>query len=195
MRRIFDVLAALIGLLLLSPLFVVIAAAILWEGHGPVFYKARRVGLHGKIIRIFKFRTMVVDAEKMGAGITSAGDNRVTRVGQYLRRYKLDEIPQLINIVLGDMNLVGPRPEDPRYIMLYNPDQMHILAVRPGLTSPASLRFKDEEAMLGGLDWEEKYQTELIPAKISMDLEYFNRNTFKSDLILVLHTMAAVITG
>ncbi|HLP15128.1 MAG TPA: sugar transferase [Bacteroidota bacterium] len=192
MRRSFDVLAALLGLVLLSPILILIAAAILIEGHGPVFYQARRVGLHGRIFRLYKFRTMVPDADKMGAGITSADDKRITRIGHLLRHYKLDELPQLLNIIKGDMNLVGPRPEDPRYIRLYTEPQYEIFSVRPGITSPASLYYRNESKMLCGNNWEDVYITQVMPAKLSIDLEYFRQNTFTTDFGIVIKTVVEV---
>jgi lipopolysaccharide/colanic/teichoic acid biosynthesis glycosyltransferase len=191
-RRLFDVALAVFGILLLIPLFLVIATVLAVEGHGPVIYKARRVGLHGRIFRLYKFRTMVPDADKMGAGITSAHDNRVTHIGSVLRRYKLDEFPQLLNIVKGDMNFVGPRPEDPRYIRLYTMAQQEIFNVRPGITSPASLLYKDESALLDGPDWEDRYISDMMPAKLSIDLHYFRDNTFGSDVRVIMKTISGV---
>lgn len=192
MRRSFDVTAALLGLLALLPVFLVIALVILSERRGPVFYKARRVGLKGRIFFLYKFRTMVPDADKMGAGITSAGDARITPLGRFLRAYKLDELPQLLNIVKGDMNLVGPRPEDPRYIRLYSQEQQAIFLVRPGITSPASLTYKDEASMLEGPDWEERYIKEVMPSKLAIDLEYFRRNSLRDDLDVIVRTLVGV---
>jgi len=193
MRRSFDVFAACLGLLLLLPVLALIAAAVAVEGHGPVFYRGRRIGLDGRMFRICKFRTMVADAEKMGPGITRANDRRVTRFGASLRRYKLDELPQLLNIIRGEMNLVGPRPEDPRYTVLYDETQMEILRVRPGITSPASLLYKEEETLLDGHDWEERYIKEVMPAKIAIDLQYFREHSFASDCRLVFRTIAHVL--
>jgi lipopolysaccharide/colanic/teichoic acid biosynthesis glycosyltransferase len=193
MKRIFDIAAALTGLVLLSPLFIVIAVMIKAEDGGPVFFKATRVGLHGRMFWLYKFRTMIVGAEKTGPGITRARDGRITNTGRVLRRYKLDELPQLVNIVCGHMNLVGPRPEDPRYIVRYDPAQMKILAVRPGITSPASLMFSQEESLLDGYEWEKKYLNDIMPAKLSIDLEYFKGNSFMSDLYLILRTIAKIV--
>jgi lipopolysaccharide/colanic/teichoic acid biosynthesis glycosyltransferase len=193
MRRIVDVLAAFIALIVLLPYFVLIAAAIKLDSKGPVLYKARRVGLMGTLFVLYKFRTMVVDADKMGAGITRGQDKRITRVGRFLRRSKLDELPQLFNIIRGDMNFVGPRPEDPRYCVLYTPDQAGILTVRPGITSPASIIFKDEGALLAEQDWEDKYISEIMPVKLAIDLEYFHSNTLVSDMRLVVRTIAVLV--
>jgi lipopolysaccharide/colanic/teichoic acid biosynthesis glycosyltransferase len=193
MRRFLDCALSTIGLVILSPLFVAIMAAIKLSDAGPVFHKARRVGLNGKLFLLFKFRTMIISADKIGPGITTAGDERVTPVGRLLRRYKLDEFPQLINVVLGEMSLVGPRPEDPRYAALYNQNQRRILSVLPGMTSPASLSFKDEASSLAGPDWEEKYIAEVVPKKIAIDLEYFQHNTLCSDFLLIVRTIMGIV--
>jgi lipopolysaccharide/colanic/teichoic acid biosynthesis glycosyltransferase len=193
MRRFLDIALSAIGLFVLSPLFVAIMAAIKLSDGGPVFHKAQRVGLNGKLFLLFKFRTMIISADKIGPGITTAGDERVTPVGRLLRRYKLDEFPQLINVVLGEMSLVGPRPEDPRYAALYNQNQRRILSVLPGMTSPASLSFKDEASSLAGPDWEEKYIAEVVPKKIAIDLEYFQHNTLCSDFLLIVRTIMGIV--
>jgi lipopolysaccharide/colanic/teichoic acid biosynthesis glycosyltransferase len=193
MRRFLDVVLSAMGLVALSPLFLAIMAAIKLHDAGPVFHKARRVGLNGNIFLLFKFRTMIVNADKIGAGITTATDQRITSVGRLLRRYKLDEFPQLINVVRGEMSLVGPRPEDPRYVARYDHNQRKILSVLPGITSPASLSFKDEASSLLGPDWEKKYVAEIFPKKIAMDLEYFEHNTLWSDLGLIVRTVMGIV--
>ena len=170
--RIFDLLAAFGGLLFLSPLFVLVAFAIKLDSRGPIFYRARRIGKDGIPFPLYKFRRMVSDADKQGPGITATGDSRITRVGRFLRRTKIDELPQLINVLSGDMSLVGPRPEDPRYVTLYTPEQRRVLAVRPGITSAASLAYRHEEQLLAGADWETVYREEVLPAKLAIDLEY-----------------------
>jgi lipopolysaccharide/colanic/teichoic acid biosynthesis glycosyltransferase len=192
MRRSFDVLCAVLGLIILSPFFAVIALAIKKKDNGPVFYRAQRVGLNGKLFALLKFRTMVVDADKTGVGVTRATDQRITTVGRFLRRYKLDEFPQLINIIRGEMNLVGPRPEDPRYTRLYDQKQQMIFSMRPGITSPASLYFRDESSLLDGPEWEEKYIHEIMPEKLSIDLKYFETNTLWSDFSIILRTLRGV---
>jgi lipopolysaccharide/colanic/teichoic acid biosynthesis glycosyltransferase len=179
----------------LSPLFGIVAAAIAWEEGGPVFYTPRRVGLHGKIFRIYKFRTMVRDADKMGPGITGQEDRRITRVGGFLRHYKLDEFPQLINVIRGDMNLVGPRPEDPRYTGTYDAAQLEIFRVRPGMTSPASLQYRNESTMLDGDNVEDMYVSTILPAKLRIDLDYFKGNTLASDFRLIARTVSVVFHG
>lgn len=192
-RRVIDITGALLGLLLASPLFLLLAILIVVDSPGPVFYRAQRVGKGGQIFFLFKFRSMVVHADRHGPGITSAGDRRITRMGQLLRRTKLDELPQLLNVLRGDMSLVGPRPEDPRYVALYTAEQQQVLAVRPGITSAASLAFRHEEQMLTGANWEMVYRTQVLPAKLAIDLAYLTRRTLLSDLHLILRTILALL--
>lgn len=192
LKRSFDVVASGLGLVLLSPLFVLVGGAIKWQDRGDVFYRARRVGRGGREFPLFKFRTMVADADKVGAAITSRGDARVTPVGRFLRRTKLDELPQLINVLRGDMSLVGPRPEDPRYVALYTPEQREVLSVRPGITSAASLTYRHEEQLLAGPDWEEVYRERVMPDKLAIDLAYLRRRSFWSDLGLIVRTVRAM---
>ncbi len=190
--RVIDFLAALVGLVVLSPLFLVLALLIKLDSKGPIFYRAQRVGRHGTAFALYKFRSMVAGADRQGPGITAAGDSRVTRVGRFLRRTKLDELPQLINVLKGEMALVGPRPEDPRYVALYTPEQRAVLAYRPGITSAASLQYRREESLLSGTDWEMVYREEVMPAKLAIDLAYLQKRTVWSDLRLVMHTILAV---
>lgn len=192
LSRAIDLLAAGIGLLLLSPLFALVAAAVKIDSPGPVFHRARRVGKDGVLFQLYKFRSMVTDADKRGPGITATGDPRITRVGRFLRRTKIDELPQLINVLKGDMSLVGPRPEDPRYVALYTPEQRRVLTVRPGITSAASLAYRHEEQLLSGPDWETVYRTQVMPAKLAIDLAYLERRTLVSDLKLILQTIVAI---
>lgn len=191
-RRVFDGLMSALGLILLSPLLLLLAAWVKVDSRGPVLYRARRVGKDGHIFALYKFRSMVVDADKQGPGITVSADRRVTHAGRFLRRTKLDELPQLINVFKGEMSLVGPRPEDPRYVALYTPEQRRVLAVRPGITSAASLAFRHEEQLLGGANWEEIYREQVMPAKLAIDLAYLERRTLLSDLRLILRTVAAM---
>ena len=181
-----------IGLTILSPLFLFVAIAIELDSPGPVFYRARRVGKDGRLFRLYKFRSMVSDADKRGPAITATGDNRITRVGRFLRHTKIDELPQLINVFLGDMSLVGPRPEDPRYVAHYTPNQKRILKFRPGMTSPASYKYRNEERVLTGEDWEKQYLASVLPDKLKIDLEYFERRTLTSDLTLIMKTILAM---
>jgi lipopolysaccharide/colanic/teichoic acid biosynthesis glycosyltransferase len=189
LKRGFDVVASGVGLIVLSPLFFVIAIAVRLNSRGPVFYRARRVGRHGKEFLLYKFRSMITDADQIGPGITSAQDNRITSVGRFLRRTKLDELPQLINVVRGEMSLVGPRPEDPRYVELYTPEQREVLMYRPGITSMASFTYRNEEQLLSGDDWERMYVDQVMPAKLTIDLEYARRANLFTDVWLILRTV------
>ena len=190
--RIVDIIAAAIGLVLLSPVWLLIAILIRLDSKGASFYGATRVGRNGELFCLYKFRSMVVDADKQGPGITTQGDRRVTRMGAFLRRTKLDELPQLWNVLKGDMSLVGPRPEDPRYVALYTPEQRAIFQARPGITSAASLTYRHEERLLSGPDWEEVYRTQVMPAKIAIDLDYLAQRTLFSDLKLIGQTILAM---
>jgi lipopolysaccharide/colanic/teichoic acid biosynthesis glycosyltransferase len=190
--RMLDVVVSLAGMIALSPLFVCVAMWIKLDSHGPVFYLAQRVGKGGRLFHLFKFRSMVAGADRQGPGITVAGDPRVTRVGRFLRRTKIDELPQLVNVLRGEMSLVGPRPEDPRYVALYTPEQRLLLRVRPGITGAASLAYRDEEQILSGSDWEVRYRQQVMPAKLALDLEYLSRRTVASDLVLIWRTVSAL---
>lgn len=192
LKRTFDLLASALGLIILSPIFALIALLIRLTSPGPVFYRARRVGQGGREFTLYKFRSMVADADRRGPGITAAGDSRVTPVGRVLRRTKLDELPQLWNVLRGDMSLVGPRPEDPRYVALYTPEQRRVLDVRPGITSLASIEYRNEEAVLHGPDWEQHYIHEVMPAKLAIDLRYVQRATLFTDLLIILRTLLAL---
>ena len=191
--RTFDVLAASIGLVILAPAFVVIALVIRSTSPGPAFFRQVRIGCEGRPFSIFKFRTMRVDAELVGGQLTVGADPRVTRVGAFLRRHKLDELPQLFNVVRGEMGLVGPRPEVPRYVAHYDERQRRVLQVRPGITDPASVAFKDENAMLvASADPEATYLTELMPAKLEMNLAYLERRTLWTDIAVILRTLRRI---
>lgn len=192
LKRAFDFGMALLGLIVLSPLFAVVAVLIKLDSPGSLFFRGTRAGKFGRPFKIVKFRTMVQNAAQLGPGITSSGDRRVTRIGRWLRRTKIDELPQLWNVVCGEMSLVGPRPEDPRYVALYTAEQRRILSVRPGITSPASIQFRHEEALLptGDVD---TYVQSLMPAKLQVDLEYLDHQTFFSDFCVLLRTAFKLI--
>jgi lipopolysaccharide/colanic/teichoic acid biosynthesis glycosyltransferase len=191
-KRIFDFTAALIGLIVLSPLFLLVALLIKLDSPGAVFYRGLRVGKDGSEFRIYKFRTMVGDAAQCGPGITTSDDARITRIGRVLRRTKIDELPQLINVVKGEMSLVGPRPEDPRYVSLYTPQQRQVLSVLPGITSPASLEYRREEAFLEGDAWEKTYVETILPHKLEIELAYIKKRTLFTDVALILRTLIAL---
>ena len=191
-KRMFDIAGATLGLVLAGPLLLILAVEIKIESRGPVFFRGVRVGLHGHRFRIFKFRSMVADAEQSGPGITAAGDSRVTRLGRLLRRFKLDELPQLLNVLKGEMSLVGPRPEDPRYVAHYTAEQRRVLSIRPGITGAASVRYRHEEVLLRGPDWETVYLTVIMPDKLKIDLAYIEHWSFGSDLKVLVQTGAAL---
>lgn len=194
MHRIIDIVAATVGLIVLSPALLLIALAVSIQDGGPVFYRAKRAGRNGSSFRLLKFRTMVPHADRLGGGITLSGDGRVTPVGGILRKFKLDELPQLWNVVKGEMSLVGPRPEDPRYVALYQPAQRGILAYTPGITSPASLSYRNEQALLSGPDWQRTYLEEVLPRKIELDMNYFANRTVGRDLLLIGRTISRILT-
>lgn len=193
-KRVFDVVAASLGLLLLAPLFVLVALAIRATSPGPVFFRQERVGLAGRRFRIVKFRTMRRDAETTGSQLTVGGDVRITTVGAVLRRTKIDELPQLINVLRGEMSLVGPRPEVPRYVAHYDERQRHVLSVRPGITDPASIAFKDENDLLSAAaDPEEQYLCEVMPRKLEMNLAYLERRSLTSDVAIIVSTLLQLV--
>lgn len=196
MKRLFDFLAAGAGLILLSPLFAAIAVAIKADSWGPVFFRQERMGRGGRVFRIFKFRTMVVGAERLGTPITVGKDARITRIGRVLRRFKLDELPQLLNVVRGEMSLVGPRPELPRYRSHFAGPFDAVLQVRPGITDPASLRFRDEAVLLTGQEDPETYYLDsILPAKLQLNLDYLQRASFWQDIQIIFRTLFALISA
>ncbi len=194
MKRIFDVVASGLGLLVLSPLFLILAIWIKLDSKGPVFYRQVRVGLHNKDFRIFKFRSMRVGADK-GSLVTIGGhDSRITRSGYFIRKFKLDELPQLINVFVGDMSLVGPRPEVRHYVNYWTPEQMHVLDVRPGITDPASIKFRNENELMEKAEDPEKYYIEVImQEKIKLYLEYVDHHSFWGDIGLIFKTFWTII--
>lgn len=191
-QRTIDLVAAILGLIVLSPLFLIIAATIKLASSGPVFHCAERVGRGGAPFTLFKFRSMRDGAASTGPGITRSCDERITPVGRWLRRSKMDELPQLLNVLRGEMSLVGPRPEDPRYVAMYSPEQRRILSAKPGITSAASVQYRHEESMLTGVDWEKQYVNEVMPAKLRIDLDYLDRRTTTSDLGILWQTVLAL---
>ena len=193
-KRIFDLICSTLGLIVLSLVLIGIAIKIKAGSDGPVFFKQIRVGEKGREFEILKFRTMVVDAEKLGKQITVGNDNRITKIGAFLRKYKLDELPQLINVFKGDMSLVGPRPEVPRYVKLYNQEQKKVLEVKPGITDLASIRYRDENDLLGGVENpEEFYINTIMPDKLALNLEYISKNNIVFDIYIILKTIIKCI--
>ena len=189
MPRILEFVIALLGLMVLLPIITIIAILIKLNSRGPVLFRAERAGKGGKPITIFKFRSMVKDAMKFGPPITTQADNRITLVGKFLRKTKLDELPQLINVFKGDMCFVGPRPEDLGIVKKYTDVQRRILSYKPGITSPASIEYRAEENAIPADQWEEIYLRDILPNKISIDLDYFQNANFWSDLMVILKTL------
>lgn len=195
MKRLFDVIASGCGLLILSPLFMVMAIWIKLDSEGPVFYRQVRVGRNNKDFRIFKFRTMKVGADKHGLITVGGHDPRVTRSGYFIRKYKLDEYPQLFNVFIGDMSLVGPRPEVRKYVDMYTPEQMHVLDVRPGVTSLASIRYRNENELLEKAEDPNRYYIDVIMQdKLAIDLEYVRNVSFGYDIKLIFRTFCEIIS-
>jgi lipopolysaccharide/colanic/teichoic acid biosynthesis glycosyltransferase len=192
-KRLLDLLLASTGLLVALPLFVVVGIAIKAADRGPVFFRQTRLGRWGRPFRIWKFRTMRVNAEALGPSVTKSGDPRVTPIGRFLRKWKLDELPQLINVLFGEMSFVGPRPEVPKYVALYSPEQRQVLDLRPGITDVASLEFRHEEALLAkAADPEEYYRTVCIPKKIELNLRHAKESSVGADLRVILRTIAVL---
>lgn len=194
-KRLFDLFFASLGLILLSPLLLLIALWIKWDSSGSIFFRQERVGQYGKTFHIHKFRTMITDAEKRGMQITVGKDSRITRSGVFLRRYKLDELPQLVDVVIGTMSLVGPRPEVPKYVSCYPSDVRNVvLSVKPGITDLASIEFKDENTLLGkSTNPEETYITEVLPRKLHYCVEYVQKRTLLFDFKVILRTLHAIV--
>jgi lipopolysaccharide/colanic/teichoic acid biosynthesis glycosyltransferase len=190
-KRLIDLLLALLGLVVLAPLLLPAMAWVRVDSRGPVFFRQERVGRGGKTFRIHKLRTMFVDAATRGPAVTELDDPRVTRAGRWLRHYRVDELPQLIDVIAGDMSLVGPRPELPRFVALYPPDlRERVLAVRPGITDPAALEFADEaELMAGSADPERTYVEVILPRKLRRQAEYALRANWASDLAVIARTL------
>ena len=194
MKRIFDIVASGFGLLVMSPVFLILAIWIKLDSKGPVFYRQVRVGRKNRDFRIFKFRSMRVGADKMGLITVGGHDPRVTRSGYFIRKYKLDEFPQLINVFIGDMSLVGPRPEVRKYVDLYTSEQMQVIDVRPGVTSLASIRYRNENELLEKVEDSDQYYINVVMQdKLAIDLEYIRNVSFGYDIRLVFQTFWEII--
>jgi lipopolysaccharide/colanic/teichoic acid biosynthesis glycosyltransferase len=189
LHRLLNVCCAACGLVILSPLLIAIAVAIKLQDGGPVFYSQSRVGRNFKPFRLHKFRSMVPDADRTGVLLTAPEDRRVTPLGRFLRRYKLDELPQIINVVKGDMQLVGARPEVDRYVRMFRDEYAAILRDRPGITDPASVAFRNEDQLFGGEDVEREYVERILPAKVKISLDYARRRSIGSDLVVIFDTL------
>jgi lipopolysaccharide/colanic/teichoic acid biosynthesis glycosyltransferase len=196
-QRFFDVVMSAIGLLLLSPFFLLLALVIKLDSHGPVFYRGVRVGRHGRQFKIYKFRSMVADAERKGAASTSTTDLRVTRSGRFIRKFKFDEFSQLINVFLGDMSLVGPRPEVQKFVDRYTPEERVILTVRPGITDWSSIKFHNEGEIIeasGIPDADEAYEMLIRPEKLRLQLKYVKERNLWVDIKIVVSTVLTLFS-
>lgn len=195
MKRVFDFVVALAGLAILSPLFVVIVIAMKLGSYGPVFFRQERVGKGFRPFVLYKFRTMVRDAPRLGGPLTAPADARITRIGRLLRKTKLDELPQLLNVMRGDMSLVGPRPEVPHYVDQFRADYEEVLQVRPGITDLASIKYRNEHELLASApDPEELYRRQILPDKIRLAKEYIARSSFVFDLTVLVRTVVSLFT-
>lgn len=194
MKRTMDVMASALGLLLASPVLVIVAGLVKITSPGPVFFRQQRIGQGFRPFTIYKFRTMVADAPARGRAITVGDDPRITRIGRLLRKTKIDELPQLINVLRGDMSLVGPRPEVPRYVEMFRQDYADILQVRPGITDPASLQYRDEATVLARAeDPEEEYVRRILPEKIRVAKQYVRSHSAATDVWLILQTVCKLL--
>lgn len=194
LKRLFDITCSIIGLVGLLPLFLVIAAFMLVNDGMPLFYFQTRVGKNNTDFKLFKFRSMYKDADKKGLLTVGGRDPRVTPIGYYLRKYKLDELPQLLNVLLGDMSLVGPRPEVRKYVDMYNKEQQRVLSVKPGITDLASIHFINENELLAkSLEPEKTYIDDIMPQKLQLNLKYIETQSFMSDIKIILNTIGKII--
>lgn len=193
LKRSFDLFFSVIALIGFAPLLLILAVLIKWDSPGPIFYRGVRTGFHGKPFRIYKFRTMVPDAERRGGPSTALDDPRITRIGGFLRKYKIDELPQLLNIVRGEMSFVGPRPQVERYTRMYTPEEQIILSVRPGLTDYASIHFIHLDALLGNEDVDEKYLRDVEPEKNRLRIQYARNPSFRTDLKILYLTLCRLL--
>ncbi|MGV8914025.1 MAG: sugar transferase [Kaistella sp.] len=194
MKRLFDIFFSLLGIIFLLPLYLIVSILILIDGKGGIFYKQERVGKNGKIFKVLKFRTMRPDSFAKGALTVGSRDPRITNIGYSLRKYKLDELPQLFNVLFGEMSFVGPRPEVKRYTDLYNTFQKRVLSVRPGITDYASIKFRNENDLLSAsADPEKLYIEEIMPEKLELNLKYIDNNSVFKDIKIIFDTFYTII--
>jgi len=194
LKRTFDIIFSIMGIILLSPFFLMIYIWIKMDSPGPAIFKQTRIGKNGKEFQIFKFRTMVVDAEKLGKQITVGNDKRITRSGMFLRKSKLDELPQLFNVLIGDMSFVGPRPEVPRYTSMYSGEQKKVLNVRPGITDYASIKYRDENEILAQSNNPEKtYIEQIMVDKLKLNMKYIEEMSFWNDIKIIFQTLKKIM--
>lgn len=190
MKRLFDITASFFGILILSPLFIFISLWVGLSSKGGVFYKQIRVGKNNKDFKLYKFRSMRVNSDKQGLLTVGSKDSRITKAGYFIRKYKIDELPQLINVLKGDMSFVGPRPEVRRYVDLYSEEQMKVLSVRPGITDPASIKYRNENDILSSASNPEQYYIQhIMPDKLKINIDYINTRTFFKDIKIIFQTI------
>lgn len=195
LKRLFDILFSSLGLIVMFPILIFSGIAIKLDSQGPALYRGKRIGRYGKPFRIYKFRAMVVNAEKLGGSSTAADDPRITNTGKYIRKYKLDELPQLINVLKGEMSFVGPRPQVPEDVALYTKEEKSILSVRPGITDWASIKYHNEgEILQGSSDPDQAYIEKIRPGKIKLELEYVRNYSFWIDLKILLKTIKTLFS-
>jgi len=193
-KRVFDFCSSLIALIILSPIFLIISIIIVFDSKGPIFYKQTRVGKNNVDFKLYKFRSMYVNADRQGLLTVGERDSRITKIGYWLRKYKIDEIPQLINVLLGEMSIVGPRPEVRKYVELYNDQQVNVLSLKPGITDIASIEYRNENEILSSYDDPEKvYINIIMPRKLYLNSEYAKKHSFFLDIKIILLTIKAVI--
>lgn len=194
LKRFFDIIVSLVTLVALSPFLIIVAVMIKFDDGGPIFYKGVRAGRNDRSFEMLKFRTMVINADKIGGPSTSEDDNRITKIGKFLRRFKLDELPQFINVLKGEMSVVGPRPEVLSEVETYTEEERKILSVRPGITDWASLKYRNEgEILKGSVDPHEAYRRLIKPGKLELALKYVNERSFLVDMSIIFHTVRSVI--
>jgi len=194
LKRVFDLVFSILGLIICLPIYLIITIVIKMEDGGPVLYSGARVGKDGKVFKMHKFRTMVLNADKIGGPSTSDDDPRITKIGRFMRKFKFDEIPQFINVLMGDMSFVGPRPEVPFYVNMFSEEEKKILSVRPGITDWASIWNPDEGALLAGSpDPEKAYMEKIRPTKIKLQLKYVQNNSFLIDIEIIILTLIKII--
>jgi lipopolysaccharide/colanic/teichoic acid biosynthesis glycosyltransferase len=190
MKRLFDITASFFGILILSPLFIFISLWVGLSSKGGVFYKQIRVGKNNKDFKLYKFRSMRVNSDKQGLLTVGSKDSRITKAGYFIRKYKIDELPQLFNVLKGDMSFVGPRPEVRRYVDLYSKEQMKVLSVRPGITDPASIKYRNENDILSSQSNPEEYYIQhIMPDKLKINIDYINTQTFIKDIKIIFQTI------
>lgn len=195
MKRLFDLISSLLVLIVLSPIILIISLFIVLDSKGGVFYKQERIGKNGNPFLLYKFRSMRTGSDKKGLITVGASDNRTTSVGRFIRKYKLDELPQLINIIKNDMSVVGPRPEVNKYVKLYSKEQLRVLEAKPGLTDLASLAYINENEVLGKAEDPEKtYIEEIMPAKLKLNLEYIEKQNIAFDLKIIFRTIVSIVS-